>query len=175
MITREEFNKLFGAEATDENLIYVANQWDEDDITNYLITNGYDGNPTEIMDWLHSFATSKAAAALGSIKSDKKATSSRENGKKGGRPMNYTVQHVGYPTTNVTPEMWKTYSTHATESAAWKRIQKATAHLDYGQWDDHYRVIDPDGNICSKDLFYAKVNQKLIEKEWNKIDKNLSR
>lgn len=33
-----------------------------------------------------------AAVALGSIKSTKKAKSSRENGKKGGRPKKFTVE-----------------------------------------------------------------------------------
>lgn len=61
----------------------------------------------------------------------------------------YTVQHLGYPTTEaIRPEQWKTYSTHKTESAAWKRIKKARAHLEYGSWDDHYRVIAPDGTEC---------------------------
>jgi hypothetical protein len=68
----------------------------------------------------------------------------------------YTVQHIGYPTSSIIPESaWKTYSTHATESAAWKSINKATAHLDYGSWDDHYRVIAPNGEIRNRDQFRA--------------------
>lgn len=55
----------------------------------------------------------------------------------------FIVQHLGYPTAGraIRPDEWRTYSTHATESAAWKRVAKATAHLESGQWDDHYRVI----------------------------------
>ena len=44
-------------------------------------TYGYD-----VRDWRKS----KAAASLGSIKSDKKSASSRENGKLGGRPKTKT-------------------------------------------------------------------------------------
>ena len=40
--------------------------------------------------------TSKAAAILGSIKSDKKSASSRENGKLGGRPRQYIKQIIRY-------------------------------------------------------------------------------
>ena len=61
----------------------------------------------------------------------------------------FIVQHIGYPTTQAIDESsWKTYSTHKTESAAWKRIAKAKAHLDSAQWDDHYRVIDIAGLRC---------------------------
>ena len=68
----------------------------------------------------------------------------------------YTVQHVGYPVAGrpIRPDEWATLSTHKTESAAWKRIEKETAHLQYGQWDDHYRVLDPQGNLCNSDEYY---------------------
>lgn len=81
----------------------------------------------------------------------------------------YTVQHIGYPTTSAISESaWKTYSTHETESAAWKAIDKATAHLQYGQWDDHYRVIAPDGSKCNRGEYNAEQEMKAMKKEWDK-------
>lgn len=57
----------------------------------------------------------------------------------------YTLQHVGYPVAGraIEKSEWKTYSEHASEDAAFKAMDKATAHLQPGQWDDHYRVISP--------------------------------
>lgn len=99
-----------------------------------------------------------AAVALGSIKTARKSAAARENGKKGGRPVGaYIVQHLGHPVTCVIDESeWKTYSKHATESAAWKAIWKAQSHLEPGSWNDHYRVIGTDGTICKKDIAMAK-------------------
>ena len=78
---------------------------------------------------------------------------------------NYVVLHTGYPVAGraIQPDEWKEYSRHTTESAAWKAVERATAHLDRNSWDDHYRVIDPDGNDCRRDMFYdAKWMEKAI-------------
>jgi hypothetical protein len=80
----------------------------------------------------------------------------------------FVVQHVGYPTTGVTPDMWKTYSEHLTESAAWKAVERATAHWEPGQWDDHYRVIAPDGTQCDRHMFYDQIESKRMWKEYAK-------
>lgn len=76
----------------------------------------------------------------------------------------YTVQHIGHPIAGrpIQPDNWKTYSTHLTESAAWKRIAKATAHLDYGSWDDHYRVIGPDGAVCDREMYYIRTETERV-------------
>ena len=73
----------------------------------------------------------------------------------------YTVQHLGYPTTKVIQEdEWKDYSKHASEKAAWRAITKATQHLDHGSWNDHYRVLAPDGTVCSQDRFIDEQAQQ---------------
>lgn len=55
----------------------------------------------------------------------------------------YKVQHLGYPTTNrIREDQWKDLSFHTSRSAAFKAIQKNKEHLDSGQWDDHYRIIN---------------------------------
>lgn len=79
----------------------------------------------------------------------------------------YIVQHTGYPVgaRAIRPDEWVKLSEHKTESAAWKRIEKETAHLDYGQWDDHYRVIAPDGSVCSRDQYYARVEWESDRRE----------
>jgi len=63
----------------------------------------------------------------------------------------YTLMHVGYPVAGrpIREDEWKFLSVHASESAAWKRYEKHTAHLDGNSWDDHYKVIAPDGTICN--------------------------
>jgi hypothetical protein len=75
----------------------------------------------------------------------------------------YTLQHTGFPTTRaIREDEWKTISTHGTASAAWKRTEKLTAHLSQNTWDDHFRVVAPDGTICRydeylNDLWVAKA------------------
>jgi hypothetical protein len=71
----------------------------------------------------------------------------------------YTVLHTGYPVAGrpIQPEEWKVYSTHSSEAAAWKAVDKAKSHLEYGQWDDHYRVVSPDGQECDRWEFIART------------------
>lgn len=82
----------------------------------------------------------------------------------------FYVQHVGYPVAGraIWHDEWKLYSTHATESAAWKRVRKAQAHLQPGQWDDHYRVIGPDGRVCDYQRY-------LVEQECGRVERWLRR
>lgn len=73
----------------------------------------------------------------------------------------WIVQHTGFPTSGpIREDQWATYSTHTSEDAAYKAIKAARAHLDYGQWDDHYRVIAPDGSRSDYNLWMAKQEEK---------------
>jgi len=66
--------------------------------------------------------------------------------------MKYILQHLGYPTTSrIEDHQWKKLSVHTTASAAYKAMDKRNSHLEYGQWDDHYRVIDSAGNLCQRE------------------------
>ena len=63
----------------------------------------------------------------------------------------YKLQRVGYPVAgrNITSDEWKDYSNHSSLWAAIRKMDKCQEHLDYGSWDDHYRVIDPNGNTVN--------------------------
>jgi hypothetical protein len=80
----------------------------------------------------------------------------------------YTVLHVGYPVAGrpIRDDEWKVYSAHKTESAAWKKIFNATSHLSHGSWDDHYRVIAPDGTNCELFIWLAKEEDRRARREW---------
>lgn len=78
----------------------------------------------------------------------------------------YTVQHVGYPVAGrpIRDDEWKNYSKHASLKAAYRAIDKATSHLDYGSWDDHYRVIAPDGSHPDRQAYLAELELDRIFK-----------
>lgn len=93
----------------------------------------------------------------GSVKSESKSLAARENGKLGGRPKQnekWTVEHTGKPYADRIPdEAWGLMSTHATLSAACKRMIRERAHCQPNTWDDHYRVLDPNGKVLTLDRF----------------------
>lgn len=78
----------------------------------------------------------------------------------------FTVMHTGYPVAGrgIEDHEWKKLSEHDTESAAWKRVGREREHLDYGTWDDHYKVIDPDGESCDRRRF---IDNEIV-KSWKK-------
>ena len=74
----------------------------------------------------------------------------------------YIVLHVGYPVAGrqIREDEWSELSRHASENAAWQAVNKDRTHLSDGQWDNHYRVVGPDGQLCDRELFYIKENTK---------------
>ena len=70
----------------------------------------------------------------------------------------YRLQHVGRPQTSVKPDDWQPLSDHASLKAAVKAINKRTDHLTPGTWDDHYRIIAPDGEIITPQEARHRVN-----------------
>lgn len=85
-MNRSELEKLFGSELNDAAILKMAKTWTEWDVNDYLIQTGYEANCTDVINALRREASSIAASALGSIRSERKAKTSRENGRKGGRP-----------------------------------------------------------------------------------------
>jgi hypothetical protein len=81
---------------------------------------------------------------------------------KKGKSKMYIVQHTGYPVAGraIQDHEWKTYSKHTSMSAAFRAIERARAHLSPDTWDDHYRVIGPDGNIVDR--------QEYLDQQWEK-------
>jgi hypothetical protein len=80
--------------------------------------------------------------------------------------MKYTVQHTGYPVAGrpIQDDEWQVLSTHKTYSAACKRIIKERSHLDIHSWDDHYRIIDPNGDVVSMDRYIDEQAEKHYRK-----------
>lgn len=77
----------------------------------------------------------------------------------------FKVMHVGYPVAGrkIREDEWKVYSVHKTGSAAVKAIRRAKAHLQPGQWDDHYMIVDEQGRDVTDEVYHAE--EKAIGKK----------
>jgi len=98
----------------------------------------------------------------------------KEKGKGRNKMPKFKVQHLGFPVANrvVDESEWKELSTHKTWTAAFKRINKERAHLQPGTWDDHYRVIAPDGSVVDKQLWLEHLADKSCQRD---LKRNLRR
>ena len=85
----------------------------------------------------------------------------------------YQLQHTGYPVgaQAIQENEWSLLSTHSSESAAFQAMNKARAHLSPGTWDDHYRVIAPDGTRCNYQLWQIRQECKTTAREWRKLSR----
>ena len=89
---------------------------------------------------------SKAAAALGSIKTAKKAASSRENGKLGGRPVK-----------NRSGQIKK-----ASKFAAWLKDKSANCpNSMYGNWEFYADILNKKGFEKLVDVLVSETETKL--------------
>jgi hypothetical protein len=70
----------------------------------------------------------------------------------------YKIQHVGRPQTSVKETDWQPLSEHASLKAAAKAIKERTKHLTPMTWDDHYRIIAPDGEIITPQEAHHRVS-----------------
>lgn len=83
---------------------------------------------------------------------------------------NFMVMHTGRPYGPCEPipeGAWKILSKHTTESAAWKKIKAETSHLGPNQWDDHYKVVGPNGE-CDQREFLSLEWCKRMERIWSR-------
>lgn len=81
----------------------------------------------------------------------------------------FTVQHVGFPVAgrSIRDDEWKVYSTHTSANAALTAVDKAQEGLGSGEWNDHYRIVDPDGHIMN--IYNMRIERS--EKEMSRISR----
>lgn len=81
----------------------------------------------------------------------------------------FVVENVGRPyapSNNIPSDAWSKRSEHASMVAAFRAIERYKAHLSVGSWDDHYRVIDPLGNIVSRDEYLNEMSEREIKRHF---------